>query len=394
MKINLRKIISYVVLLFPPLSTYLIIGSSFTLGDLTLCIFFFIMIFDMIKRRKKISIVYPLIIYAFAIIMLTTLQWILGLSDIRIDLMSVFRYVTYILFVAFASKNYFNVEQYSSIYMRISVFFAIYTIAQWTSFYIFHRILPINVLSMLGIRANESAYISDNLSRYSGMMILYRPSGFFVEPAHYVVYQAPILYLLVNNKIKVEKYRLVYCTIVSLSILLSGSTTGLIILAFCYSFRLINYAKKDIVKTVFLTVCASAVCITFLKTTYGNMILTRSISNDSNNAINGRFQNINTIFDGNYNLIIGNGFKNGQSEYLPSFQYLIKSYGIAGLLVFIYVIISSYIKSNKLGRNILILFLLTMIGTLSLFGINVILYFSLIYSNYLIKKRSKSDVDR
>ena len=325
------------------------------------------------------------------IVTFTLIHWIAGIEFVSVGALSVLRYLLYLIFCFTASKNYIDFKYIFKIYKVISLIFAIYVFLQFIAYYLFHTILPINVLSIFGFKTFDSVYWYDNISRYAGNVVMYRPCSVFVEPAHYVVYQAPILYILTNDIVDTNKRNFKYSLIILASILLSGSTTGIVIIAFCLIRRIINLFRKNFVKMIAFSILILIFSVFFFNSTYGSRIVERTFSDASNGAINGRFSNAESVFSlSNHHMYIGNGMSYESDSYVPTFPRLFLSFGYIGTFIFIIMLLITYLKCNFIGRRILILFIITMVGTLSLFGISVVLYMSLIYSNYYRNKENEN----
>ncbi len=384
MKIDLIKITTINILLFAPLSVYPILGAGVTLGDVLLLINFLLIVFLPFKG-KKVFIPIPIFIYIIMIILVTLIHWSLGIEVISNDLLSFLRYIFYLCFCLYVSKNFFDFKYFYQIYKVVAFLLAIYVIFQFVSFFLFKFILPINILSFIGLRAVDSVYWYDTLSRYTSGLIQYRPCAIFIEPAHYVVYQAPILYLLLNNIVNDNRNNIYLSFIIIISILLSGSTTGIIIISFCVFNSILRYIKKDIIKSVIVCLFVLIGGFLFFNSNYGLMVIQRTFSDENTGAINGRFANTNIVFsDTNKHIIIGNGMAYAKDNYVPSYHRLILSYGLIGFITFIMFMLLIYDKCNIIGKRMIILFMLTMIGTLSLFGIATIMFFTIILSNYKV----------
>ena len=307
---NLKKIVTWIVLLFVPLSTYSVILESVTLGDILLFFSLLFIIMDSIRTHKKVLFIAPLFIYILMVVFFSLIHWVTGIESVSTSVLGILRYLMYLFFCLIASKNYINFEYTYTCYKYISLFFAIYVFLQFFAYYVFHFILPINVLSFLGLKTYSSVYWYDSISRYAGGSILYRPCSVFVEPAHYAVYQAPILYLLINNDIDSNKSNFKYTIVILLSIFLSGSTTGIIIIAFCLARRILNLFKRNFIKTIVFSIFIVLFGVLFFNSTYGNRIFERTFSDADTGAINGRFSNVESVFVFSiHHLYIGNGLR-------------------------------------------------------------------------------------
>lgn len=382
-KMSYDSIISYGILLSIPLSVYPITSSGITIGDVLLFIVLTISLLEIKKNDNKIKFFIPIYIYILMILILSLIHFELGMKDYTTSIFGVIRYIFYLVVCLVIPNNGFNANKAYKLYKIISILIAIYVIMQFLSYNIFKIILPINVL---GLRTFERVYISDSVNNYLTIGKFYRPSGIFIEPAHYAAYQAPILYMIFNNTFDNNRFNKVISCLIILSLFLTGSTLGIVIVLYLFIKPIIKVLKTNFFKSLFFIACVTIMLTLFLNTNYGKSIFNRTFSDESNGAINGRFGNINTIFNNEKNIIIGNGLSSNIG-YLPSYPYLILCYGIVGVGIFVVVVITSYFKCTKTGKEILILFLFISIGTLSLFGNYIILYFAFAFSKIGIKNR-------
>lgn len=377
-KINSDSIISYGVLFSILLSIYPISSSGITYGDLLL---FFVLLLSLLGLKKQeniIKIILPLFLYVAMVVSLSSLHFILDIKDFTTGIFAVLRYLFYLLTVFIISKNGFNFNKAYKLYKFLAILIAIYVVLQFISYNIFGIILPINIL---GLKTFDSVYLADSISSYATIGKFYRPSGIFVEPAHYSGFQAPILYALFNNLIDNNKNNKFYSYFIMFSLFLTGSTLGIIIIIYCFVKPIILSLKENFIKTFLLIASFIVMFSIFFSTSYGKAIYNRTFSDASNGAINGRFGSVSIVFHNNNHKLIGNGLSSNES-YLPSYPYLFLCFGYIGFIIFIISIILTYLKCNKMGREFLILFLFISVGTLSLFSTSIVLLFSLIYSNY------------
>lgn len=383
------NLIIYGILLSIPLSIYPLFTDNITMGDLTLLITLLISFFKTKYSDNKLKFYFPIIFYIFMLLLLSLLQFMIGAKGISDGVFSLLRYMFYLFVCLTIPKNGFDSKRAYNIYKVISLFIAIYVILQFISYNFFRIILPINIL---GLRTYDRVYLIDSISSYLTQGKFYRPSGIFIEPAHYASYQAPILYMLFNSVYGYKKTDKYISYIIMLSIFMTGSTAGIIIIAYCFIKPIFNSFKKSFIKTFGLLFMLFASFLLFFSTNYGQSIYERTFSDSSNGAINGRFGNVTYVFENNNHKIIGNGLSSNE-VYLPSYPYLFLCYGIVGVIVFVFLIFRTYISCNSLGRGILGMFVFVCIGTLSLFGTSIVIYFSFIYSN-LIERNSEDNLNK
>ncbi len=389
---GIDDIVSYAVLLFVPLSVYKLTESGITLGDLALFISFALVLICSFKSQHTIKMAFPLAIYASCIAILSLVHWFFNIESLSVGLLSALRYLFYLSFCIISAGNFFDIKKSFNVYKTLSLVFAIYIFMQFVSYYVFHIVLPTNVLSYLGLKTYEKVYWYNTITRYSAGAVIYRPCSVFLEPAHYAVYQAPMLYMLANNSLNKSPNNRIFAAILAISVLLSGSTVGIVVILYCFGAIIIKALKKNILKSLLIVTGLSILCLAFFNTTYGQKIFIRTFSDGQYGAYNSRYSNVASLSSGDYNKFIGSGMGNDLIGYVPSYYKLIVSFGYFGVVVYLSVVLLTFAQCNKFGKSILGLFLVLSLGTLALFGITSILFFTLIFSNYSKKNYSTEAV--
>ncbi|AEE91893.1 hypothetical protein [Tepidanaerobacter acetatoxydans] len=385
---RLSKFITWIVLLFMPLSTYAAYVEGITFGDILLILGVLLITTD-IFLNKKINllniIATPLLLYMIFIIIHSLIFWMIKPYELSEGLLGVSRYLLYLYFAMNGAKYYFNYDYGYKIYKKLAILFALYCIAQYFSYNFFSTVLPVNLFGLPtfdDISAITSKY---NISMYQTGAVLYRPRSVFLEPAYFAAYQIPILYLILNNKN--EKYLTKYSSaiLITASIFLAGTTTGILMQFLCWWKPIITELKKISFKFVNLIIIAIPCVYLFISSDYWQRVSNRIISNDGTlgTSVTGRIQNYKIFFDGRLSwdqLLFGQG-KWVSVGYLPSYGELIISFGLVGLVVFSVVMLLTYLKTQKIGKAMTLLLLVMCIGTNTLFNITSVLMFFLIYSD-------------
>lgn len=391
---RLSKFITWIVLLFMPLSTYAAYIKGITFGDILLFLGVLLIIIDMLLNNEVnlLDIVAtPLLLYIIFIIIHSLIFWMVKPYELSEGLLGVLRYLLYLFFAMNGAKYYFNYNYGYKIYKRLAILFALYCMAQYFSYKFFSVILPVNLFGLPtfdDISAITSEY---NISMYLTGVVLYRPRSVFLEPAYFAAYQIPILYLILNNKN--ERYLIRYgsAILITASIFLAGTTTGILLQFLCWWKPIFTELKKLSFKFINLIIMAIPCVYLLISSDYWRRVSNRIISSDGTlgTSVTGRIQNYKIFFDGSLSwnqLLFGQG-KWVSVGYLPSYGELILSFGLVGLVVFFIVILLTYLKTQKTGKAMTLLLLVMCIGTNTLFNITSVLMFFLIYSDSKSNRR-------
>lgn len=394
---KIKKFVVWITLLFMPLSTYATPINGITYGDALLMLATIILLYNIgytqIKLNKVIS--WELIFYIMFILINSCIFWIVKTNELKVGLLSVLRYILYILWVSISAKNYFDLNYAYKIYKFLAIIFAIYCIMQFLAFGLFNKVLPINVLGLPKVDYIENKYSEETMDAYTSGTVMFRPYSVFIEPAYFAVYEIPILYLVLNELVKKEKKGIKYLfgIIITVALVMTGSTTGIILLLFCW-FKPIMQEMKNNYKSIILIMLAFIIIGYYLiNSPFMDKVFGRMINEDGTlgQSVMGRIGNFHILFDGTYTfiqLLFGQGMW-VETDYLPSYGRIVIAFGWIGMFYILAMLAYTYNKANKIGRSMIILLLIMFIGTNTLFNISSVLMFTLIYSN--MKGENKSD---
>lgn len=251
---------------------------------------------------------------------------------------------------------------------------------------IFHILLGGHIPAMI-----PSLLLKDIFDNYStqvttgfGIEKLYRPSAFFLEPAHFSQYV--ILGLGSSLYRKRPYYR--KALILSLGLFATTSGMGFVLTFGIWAWWFITYKKKESHMTsvniiVFVTILVLLLII-LSQISFTASIIGRFAGGDSGeyNAINGRLFFWDSYFgDKSFGDLI---YGYGESElekgvYFTGFMKILYAYGIIGLTLFILFLLYLLLKTKDLARMYTIiylslLFLANLTGFISIiFNIGVII---------------------
>jgi len=245
LELNIRVLITYLTILYPFLSSYILIGESFTLGDVLLLAITFLGITVFFKRKIYISSFFlPLFVY----ILLHTLFFsFIQIYSSQFDytvLLRTLRYFLYIFIIVFYSQSVFLFNKGYNFYKKIGILTATYLFLQYIILIFFNFYLPghLNILTLNRPELYEIQTLIFQTGDY------FRPRSFFDEPSEFAVFLLPLLSLLMfNNKMKDFKTSLY----LSLSIIISTSFIGFFIVIFFWViYFIINIDNTKILKLI------------------------------------------------------------------------------------------------------------------------------------------------
>jgi len=194
---------------------------------------------------------------------------------------------------------------------------------------------------------------------------LFRPTSFFYEPSHffeYVIMSIPVS--LFENK-KNIKNSILYSLLISLSIILSTSSIGIICTAGLWGLWLILYLRNIDIKNgnntliyilTFLFFIISIVL--FINSKIGQDIITRTFSTTTNsiNAIEARWEGYYFYEKLNkFNKIFGVGYANLPDVFFGSWAFNLSSIGVIGCLIILNIYFLSFKKANHKSIKVIVL---------------------------------------
>lgn len=233
-------------------------------------------------------------------------------------------------------------------------------------FFLKQLVLPIRLLPV----SNEVLLRNENWTTYSD-----RPVAFFTEPAMVVAFLTPVLLFAYQKK------EWLVAIVVSLSILLSGSTSGVVALAIMWGFFVINYRSSATYRFALIIVMIVAV-YAFLNLSYfSNSIdkISFELSGESSNMnvrvmrgwwIYGTLDLRSKFFGiSDYNIssyVYGHAeeftWQTGYEEnfYLNTAQRILIQTGIVGAILYVWMLIKLWMSTNKAVKPYLAVVIVSM----------------------------------
>ena len=368
MKNNLlSKIYTILIVIYVPLSIYSTGINGISIADLLLLILSVMLIIDTI-RKKKLKIFIPF--FVFSIYLIINLFFL----DMNIEnILKTCRFLYYLLVVSIFSSKYFNFELGIKVYKYVSIFAVFYIIIQFTLMKTIGYYLP-GYIPFLKINRTELVEFSSSI--YSKAQL--RVRSIFTEPSQFAEYVAVCLacILLIKNN---EKNKLPVAIFLTLGLIISTSSTGIILAAVVWTIYFFSKLKTKITKKkliLFLTILIIAAIYLKNSSAFSTFIERINTGYSQDNRFNGYELILNEVSSNNINILFGAGM-NSYDEYLAGWARMIYYFGIIGTLIYI-VSLLILINKNKETRIIGLIALLMGTTSAALLGDKSLLLLSII----------------
>lgn len=376
---------------------FFILLSQYQVGVLNISYFLLVIIGVIFTFERALKISFPsyyklFAIFLFYIIIRDLIRIALGTDNFQTQINRIFEYFVVYIFVFIVCTQNFSEDKLYKVWKIAGVIFAIGLVYQFVQIYFFGKtILPISIIPGYSIRPPE--LISQS-----------RPSSFFAEPAAFVNAIIPLEFIALKRK------DFNWAIFVTISILLSGSTTGVILSILLWTIKLLN--NEISLRTRFMMIIiALSMCLLFINLNIFSVSLTKFLDVLNGGSTFGsrilvgfevvkRQSLIELIFGTNYNdvehfvtdhigqfsnsLYVITYWKNDRL-FLNTFSRLIFQYGIIGFVLFISPLLLFLKKHNYEAK------MLVMITIVALLGQTILLnsyYFMLIVLLLLYRQKT------
>lgn len=234
-----------------------------------------------------------------------------------------------------------------------------------------------------------------------GIEKTYRPSAFFLEPAHFTQYCIfGVIFSLFTKK---PDYR--RALMISAGILFTTSGMGFVLTFAVWGWWYITYFGNDnimkrIKRVLFAAVTCTVIIAVLAQTKYFGSVISRflvpSTESGGYNAIFGRLFWWDSYFGGLTwkDLVWGFGSNSLPDRYFTGFMTILYAFGIVGVLLFIVAVINIIAKGTKLSRTISFIYLgLLFVANLTGF-LYIIFQFGVMISNIVEDKSSRINPEK
>lgn len=393
-RLNILKMLSKrlgtIFALSPILGIYMVGIPVLSLSQILLIV---LSVICLVKSRRKLHIFFPyFILYALLISLMRFPEaWVITEHSIH-DILSLLLF----FFILFSTISYADYCTFKTTIIKLGLVSLVFFIVQYILSLINIKISGILPFLPLSNETPTSEFIAIQLSRD-------RLSGLFQEPAHYSEFMViALIFMLFSNN---RDYRsIIFAILISLSIYLTGSATGLAMVGVVWLYWLFIYKITDSNNKLF-----------YMLFWLGFVLLVSyfAIQNDSVMNLVGRFGEISGESSGEHGRssyirvvrgyipflesklgykLFGNGLgnllgyinSNPHSKYLlltdfnpnwiNGFQYLLFTTGIIGTLLYGIQVFKFYITTSIIGKILIICMLLMFLSSDSFFSVGLILY--------------------
>lgn len=382
-KNKITKWYSIFLSLLPIISIYSSGIPGLNAGDVFLIIFLLISFRYKNDKKKKIDYIF-LCCYCIYILTIPLIISIVNMKTLNEVIIRTFRFCFYVFSILRTSQLFFDYKIFRTYVIKVCIIASFFLIVQQIAYNIFNIYIKGYIPSM---NLYTAMYSSES---YHQLILenMYRPSAFFLEPAHCARYCIiGLIFLLDDVK---NRRNLLKILLICLGIVLTTSGQGIMLLVVYSVFFLLEYSKK-ITKNQ-LCFMIVIICLFFaifiilnLKTGIISNNLSRVFNSNTTNAsllggaIGERIGNLFYYID-NFNIlsIFGNGFGNVmyKDAWMSGITYSLYGAGLVGTVFILLIIGYTVLKKNRISKYCAIIFFMLFI-TDDLFNtFNIILYFS------------------
>lgn len=320
------------------------------------------------------------------------------------------RLTFYFLCIVFLSARFFNLTTAIKVCSSVSVVNSVYLIIQSIAYNFFNRLLPW-YFSFLPIKQN-SKLIED--PEYYISNFGYRPSGLFFEPEQFALYVVPtILFVLFfSSREYTPKLKPLSISLMCIAVVLSGSGTGLGLLAYIIVMYILKSVKTYGRKTAFQKIMPAVVIIgcvvgavlfsSYLLDSLDRLTNTDEMSSFAVRVLRGitaykQYPFINKLFGvgyGNYDIFnAANGISTvydfGESLYVNAFMFMTTGTGVFGALLYLAANYALIKKSHGVFRYRAIMFFVALFLTTEALTMSIIMIYGFILSSNKYYERER-----
>ena len=386
------RIFTFVVAFLPVFASYASGIPGFSLADMLLVAFTGLALMQpQINVGNKYTVNLSLLIVGLGMILVFDLLAMLSHDVVVYDVViRTVRYFFYIFCALFTCKKMLSVALLKKYVMRISVAAAIYIFLQLFLYRTFNYVLK-------GFIPAFDLYVTDYAGRdYASLYYsqMYRPTSFFLEPAHFARYAVVgVLLFLWNNEIASKD--IWKALFVSFGTLLSTSAHGYGLLLIVWLLFALVHVKRIKNQNARLLVVLGILASPFLLMMLFQLpfvknaivrVLVGNIS-DRNTALGGRLSGFAYYFDLSiFHKIFGMGLGSIPDEgWLSSAAYWL--YGCGGITFVVYIMFMLYtlLKLSGVKRYIFLLFFILFFSDDAFYSYMCVLFYALTLLNKEVK---------
>lgn len=382
MEMKESKLLSIIIIMLPILSMYRIPGVPSSLSVWGTVVVFLYLFIKILKKRTLFKNQYYLEFFPFFIYLIANIILTLDKNYAGEQIIGGIENALMYYLIIFGLKKRLDKKIVYRAYTIITIVAVSVLIIQYLSVTFSGKIISGHI---------QYFYITntENVSNYFNIYT-YRPNSIFSEPSHYVYWISPmIISLITSTLIKPSKQKMIYAIVLSASVFISGSTTGLVTMAIVWGYYLIVlFSKGKIPSYIFLIIAFGGfVILRMQKIQSFIFMMERTLLNG--NAFASRFgylESLGNILKGTvFECLFGLGNDvaviTGRYGWLPSVLLIYKSWGIVGGLIWLVGFVKFLYQSERINWLCLIVFVSLNISGNIIMGTFFPLYFIFIVNS-------------
>ena len=382
----MKKIFTIIIVFFPILSVYETFIPRLSYGDAILLLLFPVFIMRLMKNgfikiNRSKSIIFIFLLYLLVTFLIQIML------NTGVEFLSTIRYILYLFYLLISFEN-FDFEYGIKVIEKLTLIISVYVIIQFATYILFSRTLPWYISASSVI--DQNFIIIESRDYY---LTFYRPTGVFMEPTHFaqftVVYLTYILLAQIDKKTEYFK-----ALLVTFAVLASGSSLGLIFLIVVWGlwFILKQKNKFSATKIVLLVIAFALMIPLMFSIEYFENIISRMIVDKSFSgaAVGYRFSSLEYFKTADIpiiNWLVGFG-RGTEKKYFTGIFYFLANNGIIGLLIYLTIIIDTFIHYSKYGRWLTLIVFILSIGSEFIANFGVLFYLSFVFTSSNQKKEN------
>lgn len=367
------------VALLPVLSMYASGIPGFSVGDIVLIVWFLYSLLPQADKNIYSVNINPLLIGMGCIVGFTSISLLLQGEGYYESIIRIIRYFFYIFCVLFVSKKLLNFSDLKKWVKIVCLIGVGYIVLQYILFYGFDYIL-------VGFWRKLELYTPEYNRDYSEYYWMYRPTSFFLEPAHYARYSAIGLALFLYGEKNTVKDILCAC-LITVGILLSTSGQGYGLLVLLWGIYFIKWIvkkssyKETMIKGIII-LCGIIILPFILQIPVIEKTIERILSGgltDGNSAIGARLGGLYKYLELDFIYqIIGKGFGQiPEGSWLSSAVYWLYGGGLIVFTIYFYFLMVSIFELKGVQKIVLLLFSVLFITDDSFYSYMCVIFLSL-----------------
>ena len=382
---NKTNWVSVVIACLPIFASYASGIPGFSLADIILvAISIYSLINLQLKDKNRYSCNIILLLLGMILIFLFSCLTMLiqngaGIYDVIIRMI---RYFFYIFFTLYTAKKFCDIAYLIRAIKLIAVLATFYIYIQFVFYSVFDIIL-------VGYIKGLPLYVAYDSVDYKEIYntFFYRPTSFFLEPAHYARYAIIGLTLFLFVSKTITKREIISSLLISLGILISTSSQGYVLLVLIWSMFFIKKCRESKTSISYVTIIAAIILVPLLLIVLSQFSFVRNTIDrttsgditDTNTALGARLNGLYSFLKLDFIYqIFGMGFgRVSKGIWFSSAAYWLYGSGIIVFLIYIIFLIKAICFIQGYKRLILFLYLFLFFSDDSFYSYMSIIFLSL-----------------